>query len=87
MEVRFLSNEAGEDEGLNDPGIEHYMGAPYAGIARECGQNSRDAKTGNPVRLKIRCLDIPATSIPGFDQLRTTIDQCLTQAVQAKERG
>ncbi len=30
MEVRFLAHEAGEDEGLNDPGIEHYMGAPYA---------------------------------------------------------
>lgn len=87
MEVRFLSNEAGEDEGLNDPGIEHYMGAPYAGVARECGQNSRDAKTGDPVRLRIRCLDIPTGSVPGFDQLRETIDRCLTQAVQAKERG
>lgn len=87
MEVRFLTNEAGGDEGLNDPGIEHYMGAPYAGIARECGQNSRDARTGDPVRLKIRCLDIPTGSIPGFDQLRATIVQCLAQAVHAKERG
>src|SRR5262249_31907548 len=55
--------------------------------ARECGQNSRDAKTGDPVRISIRCLDIETDSIPGFDRLRSTIDRCLTQAVQAKERG
>ena len=87
MEVRFLTNEAGEDEGLNHPGIEHYMGAPYAGIARECGQNSRDAKTGYPVTISIRCLDIPTKSILGFDLLRVTVDRCLTQAVEAQERG
>lgn len=87
MEVRFLANEAGEDEGLNDPGIEHYMGAPYAGIARECGQNSRDARAGSPVRLKMRCLEISTDSIPGFDRLRTAIDQCLTQAMHVQERG
>ena len=87
MEVRFLANEAGEDEGLNDPGIEHYLGAPYAGIARECGQNSRDAKTGSPVRLKMRCLEISTESIPGFDRLRAAMDQCLAQAIDARERG
>jgi hypothetical protein len=87
MEVKFVFNEAGEDEGLNHPGIEHYMGAPYAGIARECGQNSRDAKTGYPVRIRITARDIPSNSIPGFDQLRITIDRCLAEAVQGRERG
>ena len=87
MEIRFLGNEAGEDEGLNDPGIEHYMGAPYAGIARECGQNSRDARTTSPVRLKMRCLDIPTESILGFDLLRAAIDQCLTRATNARDLG
>ncbi len=87
MEVRFLTNEADEDEGLNHPGIEHYMGAPYAGIARECGQNSRDAKTGDPVRISIRCLDIPTGSIPGFDRLRASIDLCLTPGSASERRG
>lgn len=52
--LRFLTNEAGEKEGLGDAGIETFRDAPYASCAREAGQNSRDAATACP-RSPSRC--------------------------------
>ena len=55
----FLKNEAGEAEGLNDPGIETFRDSPYSSVARETGQNTRDvrADTSKPVRMAFRKID------------------------------
>lgn len=41
--LRFLENQAGEEEGYSDSGIETFRGTPFAAIARETGQNRKDA--------------------------------------------
>ena len=42
--LQHLINLADEDEGLSNASIETFRDAPFAGIARECGQNSLDAQ-------------------------------------------
>ena len=54
--LKFLTNEAGEKEGLGDAGIETFRDSPYASCAREAGQNSRDAAREKPVRMTFNVL-------------------------------
>lgn len=89
----FLPNPGREEEGLSNAGIETFKGSPYAGIARECSQNSLDAATrlhdGShaPVHLVFRFLSVPASEIPGLPELRSTLRTCLSQwEEQKKER-
>lgn len=76
----FLSNVADIDEGLGDAGIETFRDAPYASVARECGQNSADARERTPVILTFEVLEISASDLPGLDELKTTIECCLRKA-------
>lgn len=80
---RFLPNEAMENEGLGDPGIETYRDTPYLSAARECGQNSHDAIEKTPVRLSFELLDVPRTEIPSFEDLRRTFQLCEKKAQAA----
>lgn len=89
----FLPNPGMEDEGLGHAGIETFKGSPYAGIARECSQNSLDAAaripdgSAEPVHLVFKLLSVPASDIPGLPELKNTFEICLSQwKEQKKER-
>ena len=87
--LRFLTNEAGEKEGLGDAGIETFRDAPYASCAREAGQNSRDAATGLPidaVRISFNFLKLDSSSFPSHDLLKDAIDACNSEAEQDREK-
>ena len=88
--LQFLSNESEEDEGLGHAGIETYRSKPYAGAARETGQNSRDAADTTPVRLSFDVLDAPAGEVPALENLRVTVQRCLREAnsdIREKEQA
>lgn len=80
--LQFLLNEADEDEGLGHAGIETYKDAPYAGVARECGQNSRDAAATLPVVVKFDLVHINHTDLPDYSKLCTTVSACLDRALE-----
>lgn len=92
-ELRFLSNEANEGEGLSDAGIEFYRADPFPAVARETSQNSRDAHDkkefpGTPVRLEIDKIRVPSSTLPGYDKFKLAAEHCLEAAIrlnQAKE--
>ncbi|MBC6412049.1 MAG: hypothetical protein GDA39_03700 [Hyphomonadaceae bacterium] len=87
FKLRFLPNEADEGEGLNHPGLEHYLSHPYAGMARETGQNSLDARNSDedPVVMVFEKKMIKAGAIPDLDELSRVTDICLRQAKDKKE--
>lgn len=87
--LSFLTNEAGEKEGLGDAGIETFRDAPYASCAREAGQNSRDAATGLPslpVKMTFNVLYLDHESFPSHELLKEAIDACQQQSVQEREK-
>jgi len=83
INLEFLSNEAHEDEGLGNAGIETYREDPYAGAARETGQNSRDAATALPVRITFDVLEVPFADVPDIGSLRDAVAACLSKAIAA----
>ncbi|MBT5378970.1 MAG: hypothetical protein HOL08_07945 [Opitutae bacterium] len=78
--LRFLNNDAGEQEGLGDAGIETFRDSPYASSARECGQNSRDAGVGHPISLSFDLLETDVVDIPAHEEYLTAVKICLEQA-------
>ncbi|MBN8279236.1 MAG: hypothetical protein J0M16_01370 [Gammaproteobacteria bacterium] len=80
IQLEFLRNQADEDKGLGDAGIETFRDAPYAGAARECGQNSRDAMDSVPVVITFDEIELAAADIPGFPALVAAVDCCLKKA-------
>ncbi len=83
-ELRFLSNEGDIDEGLGDAGIETFRDAPYASIARECGQNSLDARDKAPVLVSFDVIEIAATELPSLELFRSSMECCLKKAKSLK---
>lgn len=49
--LKFLSNQAGEVEGLGHAGIETFRDTPFVSCSREAGQNTLDAAAGRPVSV------------------------------------
>lgn len=86
--LEFLKNEAGEQEGLSDAGIETFRDDPYASCAREAGQNSRDAglNNGAPVRMTFDLIQEPCSNLPFYDSLAAALDCCRNQAHAEKEK-
>jgi hypothetical protein len=82
--LQFLSNESEEDEGLGHSGIATYSSKPYAGVARETGQNSRDAAETEPVRLSFDLLRVAAADVPALESLKATVRRCLREADEDK---
>jgi hypothetical protein len=80
----FLGNEAGEEEGLGHAGIETYKDAPYASVARECGQNSSDARAGTPVVMRFDVLSISKEQYPLHKAQLAAIENCLRKAKSGK---
>src|SRR5688572_21111121 len=88
-ELRFLPNEAGEGEGLSDAGIETYRADPFPAVARETGQNSRDAhdkerSPSQPVRIEIQKVSVPTESLPDVAKYRDIVDHCLRVAQERR---
>lgn len=80
MNLVFLHNEANENEGLGDAGIETYRDTPYASTARECGQNSMDAARDNPVIVHFDLIHVPKSEIPCHEKLESALMACLGKA-------
>ena len=83
--LKFLSNEAGEKEGLGDAGIETFRDTPYASCAREAGQNSRDAAKELPVRMTFDIRRLGHQEFPSHSELSEAIDACKAEASQDRE--
>lgn len=85
--LAFLTNEAGEDEGLGHAGIETYRDNPYVHVARECGQNSRDAAAAAelPVVMHFDLVRIPTSEYPVHAAQVDAVKQCLKKAKQKKD--
>lgn len=81
----FLRNEAGEEEGLGDAGIELFKDAPYASCAREAGQNSRDAAAALPVRMTFDLVEIATTELPLHKELVAAVDACRKGLTKEKD--
>lgn len=88
----FPRNDADEDEGLANAGIEFFRDSPYSGIARECGQNSLDAAKLDPesgehqqVVLEFRRNSIARNQIPAVKELVTAMAACLQRARERRE--
>ncbi len=80
--LEFLPNSAGEAEGLGDAGIETFRDKPFAAVARETGQNSRDARdvATEPVKLTFDELRLKSDDIPAIDSYRSSAKLCLEKA-------
>ena len=81
--LEFLSNDAGEEEGLGHAGMETFRDAPYSSLGREHGQNSLDARATDPVKVTIDLIHVPAAEYPDLATLRQTVERCLARAVRA----
>ena len=81
-ELVFLRNEAGEAEGLNDPGIETFRDSPFSSVARETGQNTRDVRAdkSKPVRMTFRRIEVPSSEFPAITAYREAVGVCLSIA-------
>src|SRR5687767_5796205 len=87
-ELRFIPNMAGEGEGLSDAGIETYRDNPFPAVARETGQNSRDAHDSDrcpeePVRVVIDKISVAADSLPAHATHLAIVRRCLEIAEQS----
>lgn len=80
--LEFLPNSAGEAEGLGDAGIETFRDKPFAAVARETGQNSRDARDNPaaPVKMTFDELVLKAEDLPSIEEYRSAAALCLAKA-------
>ncbi len=88
----FLQNTGGDSEGLSESGIEFFRDRPFAAVARETGQNSRDARLadGKPVRITFDVLSVRAADFPSIEEFRAAAAICLKKADRPqneKEKG
>lgn len=84
--LEFLLNTGGESEGLSDPGVENFRDKPFTAVARETGQNSRDARLelDKPVRLTFDVLTIKSDDFPSITSFRKAAQLCLKKADRPK---
>jgi hypothetical protein len=84
--LEFLPNTGGESEGLSDPGVENFRDKPFTAVARETGQNSRDARLdhGKPVRLTFDVIAIKSDAFPSIEAFRKAARLCLKKADRPK---
>jgi len=80
-DLKFEPNVADKSEGLNDAGIETFRDNPFPAVARETGQNSRDAKAGmEPVLVSYDKITILASDLPSLPEFRQAAELCLERA-------
>ncbi len=69
----------GEEEGLNDAGIETFEGDIEDHVARECGQNTCDAALDKKeVKLHFSLLTVPIDQLPCLLELKDVFTRCIT---------
>ena len=76
---RFPSNDNGEDDDLNNPGIESFNDTPLNSLAREICQNSLDAKNSsnnNPVEINFSKLEINKDEFPAISDFQEILHAC-----------
>lgn len=80
--LAFLLNGGGEAEGLSDAGIETFRENPFAAVARETGQNSRDARDdkSSPVVVKFDVITLPTDGFPSIGEYRVAAQLCLEKS-------
>lgn len=72
----FPANDDGQENGLNDPGIETFKDHPLTSLAREVLQNSSDAApegSNKPVQVHFGKLEIPTSEFPGYAEFKKTL--------------
>src|SRR4051794_27484092 len=74
----FPLNDDGQENGLNDPGIETFKDHPLTSLAREVLQNSSDASdgSGKPVTVHFELFTLPAKQFPGYTDFKKTLQAC-----------
>jgi hypothetical protein len=76
---RFPTNDDGEDDQLNQPGIEDFRNTPIISLAREICQNSLDAKDPSqhaPVEVHFNIIELPVEEFPGIQEFRSILASC-----------
>lgn len=76
---RFPTNDDGEDDQLNHPGIEDFRNTPIISLAREICQNSLDAKDPRqhaPVEVHFNLVELPSSDFPGIEEFREILASC-----------
>lgn len=76
---RFPMNDDGEDDDLNNPGVESFKNSPISSLAKEICQNSLDAKNPNShaaVEVHFNLMAVDKTSFPFCEEYLTILDAC-----------
>lgn len=75
LKWHFPSTDNGEEVGLNDPLRENFEGDHERYVAREGGQNSLDAKSGDgPVHMSFERFMLPAAELPGREDFEAMLE-------------
>jgi hypothetical protein len=75
----FPPNADGEDDDLNNPGIESFKNTPLTSLAREICQNSLDARHPQalaPVEVHFAVVDLQAGEFPEISDFRDILARC-----------
>lgn len=83
----FPLDAAGQWDGFNEPGMEHFSGSPFEHLGREVPQNTIDARASSPARVRIALITVPTASIPGVSELRATMERCGTEAANESAKA
>lgn len=84
----FPQNADGEDEDLNNPGIESFKNTPLTSLAREICQNSLDARHPQamaPVEVHFSVVDLSAADFPDISDFRDILRRCRTERPDSKK--
>ncbi len=86
IKLLFPYNQANKPQGLNNSGVETYMDNPYAGMARELGQNSIDVRSNKekPVVMHFKKIDLPIEDIPDLQDFKRITNICLKTSIDRK---
>lgn len=82
MILKFPELNGGTFQGLNDAGVENFLGAIEVYLSRECGQNTADAPGlgVETVRLEFDKMMIPDKEIPAIEDIRSALRACLEKS-------
>lgn len=85
----FPSSGGGEEDGINDSGLETFEGDHAYYLAREVIQNSIDARRSECplVEVRFKVTHIPASEFPGLGQFKPVLKACLREVQQEVGTG
>jgi hypothetical protein len=75
VDLRFPALSGGQSQGLNDAGVETFAGSVDPHLARECGQNTGDARRpeSRAARIEFHRTQLLPADVPAFEQLRAAL--------------